>query len=114
MTSVKEKAKALARKLRQKKEKREGKVHIDNVDEAKKPKAAKVKEDHHEEKKPKKQMGSGTAVGPKGGVYKVTASGKRKYGVKKSLEAVAAEDDGIDQDKIQKAIKKAKEKLNRG
>lgn len=105
MADVKEKAKKLARKLRaaQKEKEAEGHVKIDNVEETKKLKPKHVKEDSKEETKPKRTQGAATAVGPKGGVYQVTSSGGRKYGVKKSLEEFLTQEE-----RIQKTIDKVK------
>lgn len=98
MSDIKEKAKKLAQKLRQKKDQEEksGNVKITNVDAPNKAKKKKVKKEDREESDKKRAPAKGQVVGPKGGVYQTTVTGGKKYGLKKSLEDFIEQEDAIE------------------
>lgn len=107
MSELSDKAKRLVRKIKAKREE-EGKVKIENVDAPKKLKAKHEAKEKELESKKHKPQAKGQAVGPKGGVYEVTSTGSKKYGVQKSLEEIASEDE-----RIEKVIKKVKEERSK-
>jgi hypothetical protein len=91
VSAKRDKIKNVIRKLKRKRKQMLGQVHIPGITKPQKRKKGKVKEAEHKKpekastpKRPTKQV----LVGPKGGQYIQTSSGKKKYAdkVKKALE----------------------------
>lgn len=77
--------KAKIKKLKEKKKQKVGTPEIPGVSKPKKKQAKKEKIDAPQHKRPPKRI---VVVGPRGGQYKETPSGKKDYGVKKSESVV--------------------------